>query len=404
VVAAQRSTIIEDINFVIDEMAKFDSVKHALRLSKGALVVDTHIQTVFGMRFTSPRRQSIHELIVSYALTAERMGPGSFNGCIRRCQQLLGGTHGTHQPRTVYATPPSTKDVDWVIGRYGLSMWPNVMQLVRYAVDLAGLNGKIIVERSSSSSNSVELIDGHTFSLQSTVVNRLRLTQPRVICVDGFIESVGEVHRLLQAASEEKTPVVLFVRGLTDDVKHTIKVNNDRGTLQVFPVIVKFDLEGINTLNDVAVVAGCDLVSSHKGDLISSIDMRSGSIVDRIVIDGNRITIINPATRERVKSHVSALRIKRSKEEVIDVSQLIDARIRSLLPRHVIVRIKDNSDYVRVSQAIDYTLRALQSLIERGTIETPAGKELAATYWAIEHYAVRCVDQLRSLGEVIRVT
>jgi hypothetical protein len=198
--------------------------------------------------------------------------------------------------------------------------------------------------------------------------------------------------------------MLLFVRGLADDVKQTLKVNYDRGTLRVVPVIVKFDLEGINSLNDISIASGAGLVSSNKGDLISSVRLSDTSQIEKAIIYPKKVVIINSASKLSVETHVSFLRRKRAEESVSDVSTLIDARIRSLSPNHVVIRLPDDIDYVVSAQSIDYALRALRSLVDHGTVTINGKRTLTSTYLASQLHSNRCSETLASLGFVVTST
>ena len=98
---------------------------------------------------------------------------------------------------------------------------------------------------------------------------KILLTDYKVILIDGFIDSVGEIHHLLQIASENKDSYVVFCKGMRDEVKHTILLNLQRGTIKVYPVSLDIDEENVNILSDISAILSTDIVSSTKGDIIS---------------------------------------------------------------------------------------------------------------------------------------
>ena len=51
----------------------------------------------------------------------------------------------------------------------------------------------------------------------------------KVVIIDGFIETVGEIHHLLHDAAKSKTPHVIFCFGMSEEVKHTIMVQTNLG-------------------------------------------------------------------------------------------------------------------------------------------------------------------------------
>jgi chaperonin GroEL (HSP60 family) len=270
--------------------------------------------------------------------------------------------------------------------------------MVREALTLAGFRGRIIVEKTLSMTPSVELVRGYTFDVRLGFPIDFSVANPRIACVDGFIESVSEVHHLLEAAATSREPCVFFVRGLTDDVIHTLRVNHDRGTLRVFPAIVPFDLDGMNTLVDVAVVSGSDVVSSLKGELISSIDFHRLPIVERVTSFKGNTVIMESRTAQAVRSHVARLRSRRVDEGVDEVGKLLDRRIRSLSPNHVVIRLPEGRDFVVNSQAVDLSLRTVRSCVERGMGED--GEPALSRPIAMIH-AQRCRSTLTSLGAAI---
>ena len=65
----------------------------------------------------------------------------------------------------------------------------------------------------------------------------------KVLIIDGMIESIGEIHHVLEKAASEKNPIVMFVRSMADDVRSTLSLNVKRGTIDLIPVEVGFNEE-----------------------------------------------------------------------------------------------------------------------------------------------------------------
>jgi hypothetical protein len=274
--------------------------------------------------------------------------------------------------------------------------------MLREALALAGFGGRILVEKTSNLTPSVELVRGYTFETQPAWSVSTRLDEARVFVIDGYIESVSEIHQLLLAASEAKETAVMFVRGLSEEVIHTLRINYDRGTLKLIPVLVKFDLDGINTVNDIAIVSGCNLISSNKGDLISSIKYEEAPRLKSVIVYPNKVVIHHDETSRNVSSHVATLRKKRSEPSVVDdVGNLYDKRIRSLSPNHVIIRLTNDKDYVRISQAIDVALRTIKAIVDHGVLNDRGILMPYSTKIASVIHASKCHETLTNLGSII---
>lgn len=389
-------------------------VKDRVLVSRaGGVAAHTRLQTIFNLKFADPVEQAIQEIVITHAYAAERLGPGGFDACIERLLEKLDAVRGSaNGPVTPIKTSdivgdgsqaPTRSDVAWVLDEHLSAVDGRTRAMLLRAIDLAGFAGRIIVDRARSRP-SVELVRGYTFDLAPVWPVSVRFERPRVVCIDGFVEAVSELHHLLEEAAEAREPVLLFVRGLADDVKNTLKVNYDRGSLRVIPIIAKFDIEGINVLNDVSVACGADLVSSHRGDLISSVRLSQAPRVDEALVHLNKVAITNTCSRRAVESHVAFLRQKRLDEKVDDVARLFDARIKSLSPNHVVVRLPDDKDYVVSAQAIDYALRAVKALVDHGTVTWHGKRQLTVTAIASEVHSARCHETLASLGTLVAST
>lgn len=359
----------------------------------GRPVIHTQLQLLFNMKFDNKVDRRLYELIVTHAAAAEKLGPGGFS---RFLDLLEDYTDGSPTPqKQVVPAHATVHDVDRFIDRYGSRGGTRTVAMLKDALRLAGFTGRVIIEKTTSLMPSVELVRGYTFEIQQLLPIDFNFIRPRVACIDGYVESVSEVHHLLEAASEAKEPCILFIRGASEDVKHTLKVNYDRGSLRVIPLGVRFDLEGMNTLVDLATVTGAVLVSSLKGDLISSVKFSELPYVEQVTVFRGRVIVTDSKNRLAVKGHMSKLRERRANERVDDVALLLDKRIKSLSPNHVIVRLPDDKDFVTNSQAIDYALRAVRSAIDHGVDESG---NLVATELAAQYHAKKCVQTLQNIG------
>jgi hypothetical protein len=168
-----------------------------------------------------------------------------------------------------------------------------------------------------------------------------------VIVIDGIIETVGEIHKILQYLNENKKAAVFFARGYSEEVIATLGVNAQRKTLDVVPVVVPYTPTHINTLNDIATVCGCDVISSLKGELISSIVIDEYEPVDMVKINSQNSVIINSKTKSQVDFHITHLtqqNLSAAEEEklpsaILEKTKLIQARIQALTGRCVIIAI-----------------------------------------------------------------
>jgi hypothetical protein len=383
---------------VKSKLGALQCVRTALVCEKDRPFVLTRMQVVFNAKHQVTFDRAIHETVMTHALRAEKLGPGGFDRCIELVLEKLGAPGGSLSglcvPQLV-SQGASAMDVEKIVRVHTSRARARTGAMLQRALELAGYGGRIIIEKTHSTTPSVELVRGYTFDLEAILPLDASFVRPRAFCIDGFIEEVAEIHHLLEASAEAREPCVLFVRGVSDDVKHTLKTNYDRGSLRVLPLGARFDLEGMNTLVDLAVVTGADLVSSLKGDLISSIKFHEAPYVDQVTVFRGCCIVVNAPTHTSVAAHVANLRSRRQEEKIDDKGRLFDKRIKSLSPNHVIIRLPGDKDFVTNSQAIDNALRAIKSAVDFGVIETG---DLVATEMAAQVHADRCIRSLLDLG------
>ena len=214
---------------------------------------------------------------------------------------------------------------------------PLASSMLLQACTLTGHSGQIYVDSTPATENSIELTNGYTFEFgiepnfcASSKTQEWKEYGAKPIIIDGIIETVGEINRVLEYCHNEKSACIIFARGFSEEVLGTLAVNKARETLNVVPVLVPFDLEGINSLVDLAVICGVDVVSSIKGDAISAIDPYELKEVDYINAGLGKITITNIRTESAVKNHSMNISKRKEDTNIDDKKNLLNKRIKSL--------------------------------------------------------------------------
>jgi len=251
---------------------------------------------------------------------------------------------------------------------------PIIATTVKEAVRLAGIEGNIVVEEIEQTNVSVELQFGYNFK-----VNPYRGFMPqfgtwlrsdvKVLLVDGMIEKVSELDKILSKSYETKIPMVVIAQGFSEEVIATLHSNNSRGTFDILPVRLEGSLDSLNMLGDIAVVCGTDVVSTLKGDMLCFIDYDSLPLVEKISLTSDVLTVNNTKSRGGVISHLNYLNTRRKDQAenstVTDVADLTTKRIQNLLAHVVKVGIPKGS--VKAFKApIDGSIRACRTAYTYG--------------------------------------
>jgi chaperonin GroEL (HSP60 family) len=273
------------------------------------------------------------------------------------------------------------------------------------ALCIAGLNGKVVLTKQQTQQDSdiLELNDGSFFPEVISIfkLKNSKYLNPRIACIDGYIESVSEIHHLLEEASRLKENIFLFVRGISDEVVHTLKVNYDRGTLTVLPFIVKYDLDGVNLLNDIAIVTGGDVISSLKGQLISSVKLSTCHRVDYINVSDAGVLIEKLETRNKVNEHVHFLQKKLLELNEDTSKEFIAKRIKNLGSNRVTISLKLDHNATKKSFMIDRALRATKVAATHGVVEINNKLYPLATFNIAKTYYNLFLKEYRDLGAII---
>jgi len=282
-------------------------------------------------------------ILLEHVYEAERVCPGSANSTINLIDKKIN-------------TSSFSIDVG-DIGHYDISydMLPMILDYLKIsyeaksiiynAIKVAGLNGKIFVEPNKIDKTIIELKDSYNFSFILPIgpfigQQKWERNWCRCLCIDGVIESLGEIDGILQEASSQNIPVAIFARGFSSDVINTIKVNVDRGTLDILPISFGVDdIETINSVVDVSKVIGCDIVTPLKGDLIAHKSIDDLVKVEKIICGPGSVSIVNQSTQKNVDLHLFHLS-KRIQESHTEVSRLLKKRARSLTGKCVNISVK----------------------------------------------------------------
>ena len=253
-----------------------------------------------------------------------------------------------------------------------------VYEMLFEACHMAGGSGQLFLDHQGKNVSSISLQSGYHFPVGYTKeiaktisTNSIELYDTDVLIIDGIIESVGEMHHILEGYSTSRKPIVVFARGFSEEVIATIVINKMRGALNLVPVQVPYDIDGVNMLNDIAVVCGSDIVSSLKGDLISSISLEEIPSIDKITINDHSTLLYAGSRSANVRVHVGELLKKRNESKLGDSQQIVDRRIQQLSPRAVHIKIGPEHGDLRglLIDRVDTGLRMFKDISRDGIID-----------------------------------
>lgn len=399
---------VSSLNNVVDHLDRLCSSHPGTVVTPAGVLAAA--QAALGIKFKHDKEQMIYEVITKHALASEVSAPGTFTQVIQSLSTLIASRLGGGSPRVLKSTPEchsssrtTVDDVQTMLNVSGLTK--TTQKAVMVAINLAGFCGRIMVEDSSHVLDvSVEATSGYSFSCVNLLEKDIDLVRPRVLLIDGTIEHVSELHHLLDESSHGPIPLLLVTRGISDDIKNTVVVNNKRNSLNVLPVTVPLGLEGLNMLNDIAASCATDAVASTKGQLISSVRLSDTQEVDAALARRNSIIIRNERSAKAVASQLSYLIEKRQQEVVDDVAKLLDDRIRSLSSGHVILRIPTSRFTLNERRNVDVFLRSFRIAVDHGMTTTNNERVPVLNTLIVSRHVQECLNTLEGIGAFVGLT
>jgi hypothetical protein len=228
-----------------------------------------------------------------------------------------------------------------------------VHSILQETLTMAGASGKVLVDLTPNNETFISSFVGYKFPLSphhlfSSAGCGQQWNRQQVLClvIDGIIERVSEIEKIIQPLAKDKIPGIIFARGYSDEVVSTLAVNFLRNSLDIVPIVVPFDETGINMLNDIAVIVGSDVVSSLKGELISQKTKDDLMSIDEVKINNNEVVLCHNEYKENVLKHIIHLKkSENSKFNFLDASEddskksLIEKRILSLTGEGVQIKV-----------------------------------------------------------------
>ncbi len=248
-------------------------------------------------------------------------------------------------------------------------------EIVKTIIENSSVTSPVFLEKTLRKNSYINFENGFNFKVNADPVifslfDKWKRENVECVIIDGMVESVSEIHHLLEKASSEKKPYILFVRHLAEEVRKTIHLNLQRGTIDLIPIEVGLDEKSVNILSDIALCCNSEVISAYKGDLISTSTMKDFPRVKKVTLSRTGLNIINDVNKQKLSNHLKYLKKKRDFSNEPVVKEIYDERIKALISGKVILKV--GVDEIRkdrkVIEKLDKFFRELGSLIQTGVI------------------------------------
>ena len=380
----------------IDLIQKLELTERSKNIFRGHFISTEPLQSYIYFKDQGFHNRLIQPIVLDACTSAEIISGGSGNlcfqiliQCLRPCMKMLVSGYNCRQAiskieeieekwLTAICNQGSVLDgYTWKKILKDRKLDSGTKYILERSIEMSGPMTSIHVEKSQKSHSVIEKVSGYQFNVgvDSHFLMGKKVWHKkdvRVISIDGMIESVSEIHHMLERASENREPYVIFARECKPDVLQTIFVNMGRGTLDVIPIAVGLTEETANILNDIAAACNTDIVSSYKGDLISTAVSEELPVVSSIHVSEKNVSIFNPDSKHSARRQLHFLKSEKDMCRTGERRNIFEKRIVSLSGNRVMISV--GTDLVARERTcieqIDTSLRMYQSFIKLGYLDT----------------------------------
>jgi hypothetical protein len=235
---------------------------------------------------------TLRNIIVDSIVSSENKQVGSGIIC---ALTLLSGNDKLDICLSSYRGRAKLNDIEQTI-KYHLGQG-NLSRVVKSAIEFGALNGSLRFEISNnkdffiSSESSVKIVGNVHPAFELT---RNWFDFPVIVCVDGLIETLGELDHLLQESAEHKNNVIILANDFHPDVVNTLSENFKEKRLNIVPFVVrKWGSDpGIEPLQ-VCDNLNLECISRDRGDVLVTKGLDDFSMVKSVYLSARNITLHN---------------------------------------------------------------------------------------------------------------
>ena len=174
-------------------------------------------------------------------------------------------------------------------------------KLISRAIEQIGKDGVITVEEAKGLEDELDIVKGTQFDrgyLSPYFVTNnekmiVEMDNPLVLVSDQKISSLNDILPAMEAAQEQKRPILIIADDIDSEALSALVVNKMRGIIDVAAVKApSFGERRLSMLSDFAVLLGGTVVSSETGTSVSSMEAKMLGKATKVTISKKNTTII----------------------------------------------------------------------------------------------------------------
>jgi chaperonin GroEL len=257
---------------------------------------------------------------------------------------------------------------------------PAIGQLIANAFKAVGNEGVITVQTGKTFEHSLSVTDGlkvdrgyiAPFFATDPKTMKCEYEKPFVLITDQNISSFGSIQPLLEAVVQTGRPLLIIADEIDGEALSALILNKLRGGLKV--VAVKSPAFGENrkdTLQDLAVVTGGQVISSTLGERLENVRLSQLGQADRITVTKDETVVIGGAgTKDALTARTDEIRRLLTISDSNYEKEKLRERLGKLTGGVAVVNVggASETEVNETKDLVEDALNATRAAIEEGVV------------------------------------
>ena len=257
-----------------------------------------------------------------------------------------------------------------------------VGQLISEAMERVGSDGVITTEESKGFNTELEVVEGMQFdrgyasAYMVTDSDKMEavLDNPYILITDKKVSNIQEVLPLLEQVIQLSRPLLIIAEDVEGEALSTLVLNKLRGTFNVVAVKAPgFGDRRKAMLEDIAILAGADVITEDLGLELKSTEVGQLGTADKIVVTKENTTIVSGhGESSQIASRVKQIRAQLEETTSEFDKEKLQERLAKLAGGVAVIKIGAATETelkerkLRIEDALNSTRAAVEEGIVSG--------------------------------------
>jgi chaperonin GroEL len=266
------------------------------------------------------------------------------------------------------------------VGTISANNDPTIGDLIAEAMDKVGKDGVITVEEGKSAETTMEVVEGMQFDRGYispyfvTDAERMEavLENAYILLHEKKLSNMKELLPVLEQIAKASRPLLIIAEDVEGEALATLVVNKLRGTLQCAAVKAPgFGDRRKEMLNDMAVLAGGNVISEDLGIKLENITLNDLGTAKRVTIDKDDTTIVEGAgSAEDIEGRVNQIRTQVEETTSDYDREKLQERLAKLVGGVAVIKVgaATEAELKEKKARVEDALNATRAAVEEGVV------------------------------------